>query len=101
MVTLALTMGDAAGIGPELCVKTASAPEFAGKIRFVIYGKKDILQAAADRWSDGMLPEIRECGDDELTLESLEMTYPATNRATNKGEILFARIDEKKFFEQL
>ncbi|MBE6648214.1 MAG: methionine--tRNA ligase [Ruminococcaceae bacterium] len=45
--------------------------------------------------------EIYAFSDDEMTLESLEMTYPATNRETNKGEILFARIDEKKFFEQL
>jgi len=71
MVTLALTMGDAAGIGPELCVKAASATEFAGKIRFVIYGRKDILQAAADRWSNGVLPEVCECGDGELTFAGL------------------------------
>ena len=62
MITLALTMGDAAGIGPELAVRAAAEPRWKDKIRFVLYGERSILQAAADRWTDGTLPEVREAG---------------------------------------
>jgi methionyl-tRNA synthetase len=44
--------------------------------------------------------EIYAFSEEDMTIDSLEMTYPASGRATSKGEILFARIDEKKFFEQ-
>jgi methionyl-tRNA synthetase len=47
------------------------------------------------------IAEIYGFEDKDMTLESLEMTYPATGKTTNKGEILFARIDEKKFFEEM
>ena len=39
---------------------------------------------------------------DMLTLDSInEMTYPATAKSVGENKILFARIDEKKFFEEL
>lgn len=47
------------------------------------------------------IAEIYAFEDKDMTLESLEMTYPASGKTTNKGEILFARIDEKKFFEEM
>jgi methionyl-tRNA synthetase len=47
------------------------------------------------------IAEIYNFTPEDMTMESLEITYPATNRETKKGEILFARIDEKKFFESL
>ena len=62
MVNLALTMGDPAGIGPELCVRTPRLPEFE-KVRFVIYGSARVLAEAARRFSGGVCPEIRETGD--------------------------------------
>ena len=62
MVTIALTMGDAAGIGPELAVRAAAEKRWQGKIRFILYGERSILQAAADRWTDGHLPEVVEAG---------------------------------------
>ena len=62
MVTLALTMGDPAGIGPELCVRAPRLPEFE-KVRFVLYGSGKVLREAARRFADGACPEIRETGD--------------------------------------
>ena len=62
MVTIALTMGDPAGVGPELCVRAAAMPEFKD-VRFVIYGAPSVLKKAADLFSDGKLPEICAAGD--------------------------------------
>lgn len=62
MVTIALTMGDPAGIGPELAVKAAAEPRWKKRIRFVLYGERSILAEAAGRWTDGALPEIVEAG---------------------------------------
>ena len=62
MVTLALTMGDPAGIGPELCVRVPLLPEF-GQVRFVVYGSARVLAEAARRFTGGVRPEVRETGD--------------------------------------
>lgn len=62
MTTIALTMGDAAGIGPELAVRAAAESRWKDKIRFILYGERSILQAAADRWTGGYLPEVAEAG---------------------------------------
>ena len=62
MITIALTMGDPAGIGPELAVRAAAEKRWQGKIRFVLYGERSILQAAADRWTNGQLPEVVSAG---------------------------------------
>ena len=45
-------MGDPAGIGPELCVKAALAPEFAG-VEFRFFGSQDVLDEAWRRWGEG------------------------------------------------
>jgi len=62
MVTLALTMGDPAGIGPELCVRTPLLPEF-DRVRFVVYGSARVIAEAARCFSGGVCPEVRETGD--------------------------------------
>lgn len=59
---LAITMGDPAGIGPELAVRIAADPRWTGRARFVIYGEKSVLEEAARRWSNGALPEVRSAG---------------------------------------
>ena len=61
MVKIILTMGDPAGVGPELCVRAAALPEFKG-VPFVIYGASDVLQEAAKRFTNGVLPEIKDTG---------------------------------------
>ena len=49
---LALSMGDPAGVGAELCVKAALAPEFAGE-EFRFYGPQSVLDEAWRRWGQG------------------------------------------------
>jgi 4-hydroxythreonine-4-phosphate dehydrogenase len=55
-------MGDAAGIGPELTVRAAAEERWREKIRFVLYGEHSILQEAANRWTEGVLPEVVDIG---------------------------------------
>ena len=43
---LALTMGDPAGIGPELIAKAVAEKNFAGRMKFVLYGSEDVLKKA-------------------------------------------------------
>jgi 4-hydroxythreonine-4-phosphate dehydrogenase len=47
--TIGLTMGDPAGIGPEVLLKTLRDPEIRRLARFVIYGLNEILTYEADR----------------------------------------------------
>lgn len=48
MPTIAVTMGDPIGIGPELVVKVFSDPQLRKKARFVIYGIAEPMQHAAE-----------------------------------------------------
>ncbi|MBR2373046.1 MAG: 4-hydroxythreonine-4-phosphate dehydrogenase PdxA [Lentisphaeria bacterium] len=64
MVKIALTMGDPAGIGPELCVRTAALPEFSG-VKFIIYGGKAVIEEAAKRFSGRTMPEVCDTGSPE------------------------------------
>ena len=52
MVRLAISMGDPAGVGPELCVRAATAPEF-NDVDFRFYGAQSLLDEAFRRWSGG------------------------------------------------
>lgn len=45
---IALTMGDAAGIGPELLIKALEAEEFTNKAEFILYGEKEVLQKSLE-----------------------------------------------------
>jgi 4-hydroxythreonine-4-phosphate dehydrogenase len=42
--TIAITMGDPAGIGPEVVLKALADPEIAALARFIIVGDRDLLQ---------------------------------------------------------
>jgi 4-hydroxythreonine-4-phosphate dehydrogenase len=46
--TIAITMGDPAGIGPEVIVKAMGDPSLRARARFVIYGMNEQLAYAAD-----------------------------------------------------
>lgn len=54
-------MGDPAGVGPELCVRTAALPEFKD-VKFIIYGSAEVLSKAAELFAGGRLPEVRDTG---------------------------------------
>ena len=46
---IGITMGDPAGIGPEVVIKALADPQFRRHARFVIYGLNELLTYAADR----------------------------------------------------
>jgi len=46
--TIAITMGDPAGIGPEVIVKALSDPVLRHRARYIIYGMNELLSYAAD-----------------------------------------------------
>ncbi|AIL33168.1 4-hydroxythreonine-4-phosphate dehydrogenase [Basilea psittacipulmonis DSM 24701] len=62
MLPLGITMGDAAGIGPEIIIKTLASGRYAPE-SLLIYGDEAILKSTAKRlgYSDLFIP-IRHCG---------------------------------------
>jgi 4-hydroxythreonine-4-phosphate dehydrogenase len=46
--TIAITMGEPAGIGPEVIVKALADPVLRHKARYIIYGMNELLSYAAD-----------------------------------------------------
>ena len=65
MKTIAVTMGDPCGIGPEIVLKAAADPNVSGLCRILIVGNPEILRQTADRlalsltesfWTDHIFP---------------------------------------------
>jgi 4-hydroxythreonine-4-phosphate dehydrogenase len=46
--TIAITMGDPAGIGPEVIIKALSDPVLRHRARYIVYGMNELLSYAAD-----------------------------------------------------
>ncbi len=74
--TIAITMGDPAGIGPEIVVKALSDAELRGRARFVIYGLNEQLTYAADLaeldafwWRDAYTGRHRRYGQDVVAID--------------------------------
>ena len=74
---IALTMGDPAGIGPELAVKAANAAEFKNRCDIIIYGCPDIIRRAAEKFTPGFMPPLKAVGD--LKFEAFEIGKAAAN----------------------
>lgn len=60
---LALTMGDPAGVGPELLAKAVAEKRFAGRMKFVLYGSKAVIEAALKNVSPVAEYSFCECSD--------------------------------------
>ncbi len=60
--TIALTMGDPAGVGPELAVKAAASAELARRARIIVYGCPHVVAEAIHRFASGAEVEIRPTG---------------------------------------
>jgi 4-hydroxythreonine-4-phosphate dehydrogenase len=61
---IALTMGDPSGIGPEIVVKAATDQNLLKHIDITVYGVKSVLEDAANRFNNGILPKkIKETGE--------------------------------------
>ncbi|MEM1011371.1 MAG: 4-hydroxythreonine-4-phosphate dehydrogenase PdxA [Planctomycetota bacterium] len=74
--TIAITMGDPAGVGPEIVVKTLADAELRAKARFVIYGLNEQLTYAADLaeldafwWRDAYSGRQRRYGQDVVAID--------------------------------
>jgi 4-hydroxythreonine-4-phosphate dehydrogenase len=74
--TIAITMGDPAGIGAEVIVKALSDPSLRQRARFIIYGMNEILNYAADLseldvfwWRDAFGGKLRHYGHDVVVVD--------------------------------
>ncbi|OGV38567.1 MAG: 4-hydroxythreonine-4-phosphate dehydrogenase PdxA [Lentisphaerae bacterium GWF2_45_14] len=67
---IALTMGDPAGIGPEIAVRAANDPKIKRIAEIIVYGCPDIIAAAAEKFASGHIPHICETG----TMEYRELS---------------------------
>ncbi len=74
--TIGITMGDPAGIGPEVIVKALGDAELRRKARFVIYGMNEQLSYAADLaeldvfwWRDAYSGRLRAYGHDVVVVD--------------------------------
>ena len=47
MKRIAVTMGDPAGVGPELCLRLLAAKEITAECAPIIFGDAEVLEAAA------------------------------------------------------
>lgn len=76
---IAVTMGDGAGVGPEVVVKALLAPEVADNARCVVIGDTGRLQLAADRCgltATVNLVEIDEIGQAEFAPGRINVIDP-------------------------
>ncbi len=81
---LALTMGDPAGIGPELAVKAAADPGLQRIADMVIYGCPDVVAVAAGRFTPDFSPAIKPTGD---------LKFSAVNQGHNDPVCGLAAMD--------
>ena len=51
---IALSMGDPAGVGPELLARAAAEKKFAGECDFVLFGERSIIEEALRRYAPGI-----------------------------------------------
>ena len=59
---LAVTVGDPAGIGPELAVRLAAEPEFRERAELILYGPPEVIRAAARQFTPGWTPALEAVG---------------------------------------
>jgi len=86
---IALTMGDPAGVGPEVCLRALANPELRECGDLVVHGDGPVLAAAAERTGLGA-PEpgqVRECGGIGLD----EFEPGAINAATGQAGYAYVR----------
>ncbi len=60
---IAITVGDPAGIGPELSVRLASRPDIAGQAELILYGPGRVIEQAVRDFAPGFKPQIVSTSD--------------------------------------
>ena len=88
---IALTMGDPAGIGPEIAVRTAALSKFKDNAEIIIYGCPEIIKAAAERFTGGKYPSIHQTGKMKLTEVTVGKEDPACGLAAMNAVIAATR----------
>jgi 4-phospho-D-threonate 3-dehydrogenase / 4-phospho-D-erythronate 3-dehydrogenase len=102
---IAITMGDPAGVGPELCVQLLANREIAEICTPVIFGDADVLRAAAEKtgqilqapiiphseWNDAA-PQVRQPSVLDLGLISTSDFTPGTISAAT-GRAAYGYVD--------
>ena len=74
--TIAISMGDPAGIGPEVIVKALADPVLRHRARYVVYGMNELLHYAADLaeldvfwWRDQYQGQLKAYGFDVTVVD--------------------------------
>ncbi|MFK7960361.1 MAG: 4-hydroxythreonine-4-phosphate dehydrogenase PdxA [Phycisphaerales bacterium] len=103
--TVAITMGDLAGIGPEVIVRALADPELRRRARFVVYGHNASLTVEADRL--GMDPNWFRVGHDSdrttrpMTEDVVVFDFPGYEQyvSVSRGPSKAAGHSSKTFVE--
>src|SRR5258706_5691601 len=95
--TIAISMGDPAGIGPEVIVKALADPVLRHRARYVIYGMNELLHYAADSaeldvfwWRDQYQGRLKAYGFDVTVVDYDQYSILGTSiRSSSKigGEV--------------
>ena len=74
--TIAITLGDPAGIGPEVIVKALADPQLRQRARFMIFGLNELLNYAADHaeldvfwWRDAYAGKPKHYGQEVVVVD--------------------------------
>ena len=84
--TIGITMGDPAGIGPEVVVKTLADAELRQRARFIVYGMNELMAYAADLaeldvfwWRDAYAGRLRAYGHEAVVVDYDHFSMLGTN----------------------
>lgn len=84
---IALTTGEPAGVGPELCLAIASRPHFRRGARLVLLGDREMLVARAAQcgWTPPELPDYEPGTFASVSLANIRMAKPAVAGRLDAG----------------
>ncbi len=90
--TIAITMGDPSGIGPEVVVKALADAELRQRARFVVYGLNEQLAYAADLaemdvfwWRDAFAGRQRRYGHEVVVVDYDQFSTTSGLAASTRG----------------
>ena len=86
---IAITMGDPAGVGPEICLQALNNPELAAECVPIVFGDAAVLQRVAEECA---LPMVDSIIDDGAELS--EVTEPTIYdlRVINASDVVPGRV---------
>ena len=90
-IRIALTMGDPAGIGPEIAVKAAADTELCCLADIILYGCPDIINEAAKRFAPNAKLNIRETCDLQFSDVQIAEVDAACGLAAHNAVIIATR----------